>query len=164
MPGKKILFLFLALLLPICVFLFLKIFGKNEFAVKPLFQDAIPNGFEKCPEVELPYKIEPETLHQIFATSDSLGLIYFKNENSVRESDNQMARIMKEFGKNEIKLTTVAPGSVLDQEKECTFFVKGPYDLVLLDKKGIIRGQYVSHDRDEIDRLITEVDIILKKY
>ena len=37
----KVLFLFLALGLPIVVFVFLKLFGKNQFAVAPLFQDSI---------------------------------------------------------------------------------------------------------------------------
>jgi hypothetical protein len=165
MHGKKILFLFLALLLPICVFLFLKIFGKNEFAVQPLFQDSIPIAFAKCPKVTLPYKVAPEVLKQYLTNDDSLGLIFFKKDNSSRESDNQMARISKQFEQDRIKITTTASsGSSPDGFKECTFFLKTPYDLVLVDSKGVIRGQYVSHDRDEMDRLITEADIILKKY
>ena len=38
------------------------------------------------------------------------------------------------------------------------------FDLVLLDNEGTIRGQYVSDDREEMDRLITELSILLKKY
>jgi len=48
--------------------------------------------------------------------------------------------------------------------KTCIFLLKKPYDVVLIDRKGLIRGQFVSDNREEIDRLITEVDIILKKY
>jgi hypothetical protein len=164
MHGKKILFLFLALLLPICVFLFLKIFGKNEFAVQPLFQDTIPEGFTRCAPIKLPYKLELEILQQLVTPGDSLGLIYFKKDNPSRESENQLTRIGKEFEKDNVKLTVAADGTASDQSKECTFLLKAPYDLVLIDRKGVIRGQYVSHDRDEMDRLITEVDIILKKY
>jgi hypothetical protein len=164
MRGKKILFLFLALLLPICVFLFLKLFGKNEFAVQPLFQDSLPENFSGCPPVQLPYKIHTETLSQIISDTDSLGLIYFKTDNSSRESDNQMARIRREFKSDKI-LLTIATGNLLnDHTRKCIFLLKDPYDLVLVDRKGVVRGQYVSHDRDEMDRLITEVDIILKKY
>ena len=42
MKQKKTVFLFLALILPICIFLFLKFFGKNEFAVEPLYVDVYP--------------------------------------------------------------------------------------------------------------------------
>jgi hypothetical protein len=164
MHGKKILFLFLALLLPICVFLFLKFFGKNEFAVQPLFQDSLPENYAGCPPVKLPYKVESETLLKIIDNKDSLGLIYFKKNNPLRESDNQLARVENEFKTDKIRFTTATPGSGIDQSGKCVFLLKEPYDLVLVDRRGVIRGQYVSHNRDEIDRLITEVDIILKKY
>jgi hypothetical protein len=162
MQGKKILFLFLALLLPIGVFFFLKIFGKNEFAVKPLFQDELPEGFADCQAVHLPYKIDDPILRTILSKHDSLGIVYFKGENSKKESAGQLRRIQKEFKNDRIKLVVANHDSSLDQR--CVFFLKKPYDLVLVDNKGIIRGQYASYDRDEMDRLITEVDIILKKY
>jgi hypothetical protein len=39
-----------------------------------------------------------------------------------------------------------------------------PFDAVLVDSKRRIRGQYDLKDRDEVDRLITEVAIIFKQY
>jgi hypothetical protein len=47
--------------------------------------------------------------------------------------------------------------------KDCVFLLHDPYDIVLFDKQGFIRGQYYSGDRDEIDRLILELSIILNK-
>ena len=48
------------------------------------------------------------------------------------------------------------------QLKECVFLLNESYDMVLVDKYGFIRGQYLSSDRDELDRLIMEVAIILE--
>ncbi len=48
--------------------------------------------------------------------------------------------------------------------KNCIFFLYNPFDLVLLDSKGMIRGQYESASREEMDRLLTELSIILKQY
>jgi hypothetical protein len=48
--------------------------------------------------------------------------------------------------------------------KRCVFFLSDVQDLVLVDATGVIRGQYLSTDRDEMDRLITEIAIILKRY
>src|SRR5688572_30226278 len=78
MNGKKVVFLFLAFLLPICIFIFLKIFGKNEFRVEPLFQDDKVKITQKgCGEIKLPYKIPAEILSGIITTNDSLAIVYF---------------------------------------------------------------------------------------
>jgi hypothetical protein len=164
MQGKKAIFLFLALLLPICVFLFLKFFGRNEFAVQPLFQDALPENIADCQNVHLPYKVDKQVLNSVISKGDSLGIVYFKKDNPTKESDNELARIEKAFKKDRIKFTIITPASLLAQSKQCIFLVRDPYDLVMVDNSGVIRGQYVSDDLDEMDRLITEVDIILKKY
>jgi len=59
---------------------------------------------------------------------------------------------------NEIENSTSMFGLKLS---ECVFLLNDPYDMVLVDKFGIIRGQYYSGARDELDRLIMEVAIIL---
>jgi hypothetical protein len=58
-------------------------------------------------------------------------------------------------------LTEPADG---EQLKRCIFFLSGSQDLVLLDQNGAIRGQYVSQERKEMDRLVTELSILLKQY
>jgi hypothetical protein len=164
MQGKKTIFLFLALLLPIFVFLFLKFFGKNEFAVKPLFQEELPADIKDCSNIQLPYKVNAQVLSDVISADDSLAVIYFMKETPSHESENQMARIEKAFEKDRIRFTTAKANSSLNQTKRCTFLLQDPYDIVLIDNHGVIRGQYTSDDLDETDRLITEVDIILKKY
>jgi hypothetical protein len=162
MQGKKILFLFLAFLLPICVFLFLRIFGKNEFAVEPLYQDVMPEVSSNCPPVSLPYRLSKSIVKDFLLPGDSLGLIYFILPAPDKDSQNQLARIKEKF--EHYPVSIIDPDSTVIHSQACLFFIKAPYDLVLIDHKGLVRGQYVSDDREDVDRLITEVDIILKRY
>lgn len=160
---KKGVFLFLALLLPICIFLFLKFFGKNEFAVRPLFQDAAPQPQEGCEQVKIPYHIPDSIFNTLSFERDSLLLLWFDDltEGGMR----QFRRVSKELGKDPVKnQRVVLTDQKMQAYKTCIFLLKKPYDVVLIDRKGLIRGQFVSDNREEIDRLITEVDIILKKY
>ena len=54
MLNKKTLFLFLALVLPIGIFLFLKFFGRNEFSVEPLYTRVYPEVTEGCTASKVP--------------------------------------------------------------------------------------------------------------
>lgn len=164
MKGKKTLFLFLALLLPVCVFVFLKIFGKNQFDVPVLFKAEIPVDANSC-EVNhsLPYTLPDSLITKLFAhaSSDYLLLAFSADTSFV-------PRIENEVGAREIEIiqvsdTTFQPGS-LNFVRNCVLLLKPPFDLELIDKQGQIRGQYTATDRDEIDRLIVELKIILRKY
>lgn len=159
---KKSVFLFLALLLPILIFLFLKFFGKNEFAVRPLFQDAAPEAQAGCRPVGIPYHIPDSVFSTLTFERDTLLLLWFGD---LKDSNVQRRRVSTELEGNPIKSVVIAPDDKKMQARRmCTFLLKKPYDVVLIDRKGLIRGQFVSNNREEIDRLITEVDIILKKY
>lgn len=160
---KKVLYLFLALLLPVFVFLFLKFFGKNEFAVRPLFQDATPEVQAGCHPIKIPYHISDSVLNRLHFDNDSLVLIWFGKLG--QEEEIQVRRIYSEFKDDPVKqVFMTADDSNTDNVRTCVFLLKNPYDVVLIDRKGLIRGQFVSDNREEIDRLMTEMDIILKKY
>lgn len=159
---QKSIFLFLALLLPVCIFLFLKFFGKNEFSVAPLYSNAYPENIDECEnKITLPYVI-PDSIKLSFdVQSDSLSLIYFGD---LREnSEVQLKRVNNDF-KDAVMLHVVSPSEESLKLKKCVFFLKDPFDLVLIDPAGIIRGQYIAADREEIDRLLTELTILLKRY
>lgn len=160
MKGKKALFLFLALLLPICVFLFLKIFGKNEFAVKSLYQIKAPEAISNCVIPAIPYHIPDSVASQLNFASDSLLLIWYAANNSDIEKAKE--KVTKKYDK--LNQLVLSPTGKFKTWKECIFFMTSPYDIVLLNKKGFIRGEYKSYDRDEMDRLFVELDIILKRY
>ncbi len=160
---KKSIFLFLALILPVLIFIFLKFFGKNEFAVKPLFTESDSEIPEGCFPVSFPYHVSDSVLRQLDLREDSLVLVLFGEPNE--EAKIQINRIMEEISKDGIRMIRfpVLAGKVM-QWKKCVFFLKEPFDLVMVDRTGLIRGQYTSDDREEVDRLLMEITIMLKKY
>lgn len=165
MRGKKILFLTLALLLPIAIFIFLKIFGRNEFDVPVMHQEGKVDAPENCDfTYATPYFI-PDSLTAFFEVNnaDSLYVIYFEPGLSV-----PMKRVTVEIGEASIKVIPPSVFTLLKTDvrvlKECILLVKSPHSIVLLDNRKRIRGYYDGSDRDEIDRLIVEIKIILKQY
>jgi hypothetical protein len=64
---------------------------------------------------------------------------------------------------------TFVDGNVLadrngEHFKKCVLLVPAAEDLIAIDKEGKIRGYYTSSDREEVDRLLLEIEILLKKY
>ena len=162
MKSTKALFLFLALILPVCIFLFLKFFGRNEFEVKPLFSDAPPEG-SNCSAVAVPYVVPDSVTSQLRFENDSIVVVAFNDEtNSI--SLNQIKRIREEVGSLPVGLLIFSGSERHLSWKNCVFFLKDSLDVVVVDRQGRIRGQYVSTDREDIDRLLTEITIILKRY
>jgi len=160
---KKTIFLFLALVFPILIFVFLKFFGKNEFAVKPLFTEVNSEIPEGCLPISFPYHVSDSVLHQLNLKEDSLVLVLFGEPNE--DAKIQINRIMDEISLDGIQMVRYPSlGAKVSQWKKCVFLLKDPFDLVLVDKRGLIRGQYTSSDREEVDRLLMEITIILKKY
>ncbi len=163
--NRKSLFLLIALLLPVLVFIFLKFFGKNEFAVVPLFQTSeseVPAG---CDSVTIPYFLSDSSYLNFNQghESDSLLIIFYEAmSEELAKSDMQLSRLTEYLQVDEavgFKRITETSKSI-----ECALLLKPSLDMALLDSKKRIRGQYNSNDRDEVDRLMTELDIILKRY
>ena len=162
MKRMKVIFLFLALILPICIFVFLKMFGKNEFHVEPLFVDSAPVANE-CGNVNAPYVLDDSIKLQLPFRSDSLLVITFDG-NTDQNATNQLNRLKDEISGLPVGLLTLPTNERHLRWKRCVFFLKDPQDIVMVDAKGQLRGQYTSSDREDIDRLFTEVTIILKRY
>jgi hypothetical protein len=160
MKGKQVILLFLALLLPSALFVFLRTFGKNEFQVPPLYQDSVTvsghcNGYRYT----TPYHLADSVLTSLFEKDDSLVCVAF----SAAKDEKLLKRVKENYVDAPLgyKLFT---SSRRDSMKECIFLLPEPFDVALVDREGTIRGQYDANDREEIDRLITEIAIILKKY
>ncbi|MFZ1808763.1 MAG: hypothetical protein WAU36_16150 [Cyclobacteriaceae bacterium] len=173
---RKGLLLFLALLLPIIIFVFLHFFGKNEFDVPVLYQTAeeLPANCEL--EVSFPYKVKSDKV-------DIAGgaVVLFSSGLSTEVLDDalfQLSRLKDEFGseaprvivlrngedelpvlENEIVLVT----SEYELEQQCVFLAKSNR-IVLIDTDAHIRGLYPDASLKEIDRLILELKIIFKQY
>lgn len=165
MRRKKILFLTLALLLPVAIFIFLKIFGRNEFDVPVMHQEGKVDAPENCHfNYTTPYLI-PDSISTSFKlnAADSLYVIYFEPALNV-----PLKRVSVEFDEASIKIISPSGLSVLKTDvnvlKECILLMKPPHSVVLIDNQNRIRGYYDGSDRDEMDRLIVEMKIILKRY
>lgn len=159
MSGKKSLFLILALALPVGIFLFLKFFGRNEFVVEPLFQTAVSvDG--SCPhEYVFPYVIPDSTARALRIEERELTVVVLSD--SKAEFDRQVKRIEEEFSNDPVQVELKVPRNFV---RKCIFLMNETSNIVLLDKSGSIRGQYDGNSLDEMDRLIVEMKIILKKY
>ncbi|CAN5574120.1 hypothetical protein BH10BAC4_BH10BAC4_16940 [soil metagenome] len=173
---KKPFLLFLALLLPALIFVFLKFAGKNEFTV-PVFHEhgvALPGGCS--PLIDSLRDTESLTLGGPY----TLGLAVMNGLGTIREAnvivfpaakldvdklsvaiDDEIGIAQVSFSRGE-KLSSESLG--IDQLKKCIFFVNEPSQSVLIDKEGRIRGYYDLTKRDEVDRLRVELKIILKRY
>lgn len=159
MKGKQILLLFLALGLPSLIFVFLKMFGKNQFDVEPLFTKEIPAIASECGlQYPLPYQMPDSVLSQISDVSDSLVVVAF-HAGELAALD----RVEEKYEKEPIGWKYLDPEKNSFRQR-CIFMIEKPFDVALVDRNGKIRGHYNSGDRDEVDRLLTEIAILLKKY
>jgi hypothetical protein len=160
MKAKQLLLLFLALLLPGCIFLFLKGFGKNEFAVPPLFQTEKPGNAASCgTDISLPYILPDTVMRALALQNDSIALVVFGQN----KDEQNVSRIEEAYSGLPLRIEVADPEKN-QRTMQCIYFLQEPFDAVLVDRKGQIRGQYDFSDREEVDRVITELAIIFKKY
>jgi hypothetical protein len=164
MKGKKVIFLTLALLLPVAVFIFLKLFGENEFNVPVLHEDEVTGVPARCGfAYSAPYLIADSVIAHLEGNRrDSLYVFYFDASLSTA-----MRRIPVEF--EGAPVTVLSPAALssfkdLTMLRECVLLMKADTSVALVDHRNRIRGYYDGTDRDEVDRLIVEIKILLKEY
>lgn len=203
------------LIIPVFVFLFLKIFGKNFYHL-PVYYPADSVFHEGKYKVTQAHSIPAFTLTTseggILTRGDLQGKIFVADFFFTRcpgiclKMTNQLVRVQEEFSaKKEIKIVsfTVDPAydtpevlkayaqrynadpeiwQFLTGEKDYIyqlamkgFFLsamedeENPLDfihsekLVLVDRRGWIRGYYDGTDQEDVDRLITEIKVLLNE-
>ncbi len=161
---KKILYLFLALLLPALVFIFLKFAGRNEFNIPIYYEQGVVNPPNDChQDFSSPYRVQDSILG---LAQHEANVVVFPVEGL--DLIKLGSSIETEFG---IGVVTIIDASVasrdvltMNQWKKCDFIVNEPAQGVLVDKERRIRGYYDLRLRDEVDRLRVELKILLKKY
>src|SRR5688572_25080711 len=105
MKGKKALFLFLALLLPVGIFVFLKIFGENQFDVAPLHQEGMIEAPANCNlKYTTPYIIPDSVMSTVRIGYASLAILNFSEEDSV------LQRVREEVAETEVQV--ISPSSL----------------------------------------------------
>ncbi len=162
MQIRKGIFLGLALLLPIAIFIFLKLFGKNEFDVAAFYQDEVPPPSADCNVVySAPYRL-PDSVMTLIRTAGESRL-YLVSFTSARLPE----RISEKMTAGELSFVDFKTRDerAAHRLKKCAFILRSENkDLVMIDHDGKIRGYYSSSDREDVDRLLLELDILLKKY
>ena len=93
---------------------------------------------------------------------DSLYVFYFDPL-----LNTAIKRVSVEFSGASVNV--VSPSAFVDRTdlrifQECILLMKEGTSVALVDHKNRIRGYYDGRDRDEVDRLIVEIKIILKQY
>ena len=169
---KKVLYLFLALLLPGLIFVFLKYQGKNEFTVPIFYEEGItiPGGcgFPDSMRVfsfDKPGRID-SALRILWKMDKEVNVLVFPD--AKLDFNKIKIAIDEEMGEDQVwfyeanSLTRDMQG--LEWLKKCEFLMKDPFQSALIDKQGRIRGYYDLRKRDEVDKLRVELKILLKKY
>lgn len=157
---KKVI-LILALLLPIGVFLFLGLFGKNEFSIPVYYESGVDSPEPSCNRTyESPYFVSNTLLDRMGWTSGAV-LIMVDSAMSMQQG---LKRLNDEFGDDVQLIYPTGTAEYLDEMYSCDLFLRKPWTAVLLDDQRRIRGYYDPKTREEVDRLIVEMKILLKQY
>jgi hypothetical protein len=154
---RKILFLSLALLLPVIVFLFLKTFGRNQFDIPVYHKDSV-EFIAGCERIfEAPYVIVDSITTEIGWQGNEATLISFAEITS-----EGLMRLKEDFEPSQLQIVSLSNSEFA--RLKCIFLVSEKYNAVLLDGKRQIRGYYQLTSREEADRLLMEISILLKDY
>jgi hypothetical protein len=154
---RKTIFLSLALILPVIVFVFLKMFGKNKFEI-PVFHDKPVEKVAGCDRnYPTPYLVPDSVLSSVGWKGNEAALITFLKI----EGEGKM-RLTERFEPNKLQVVTLSESE--GTKWKCAFLLSDKFNAVLVDHKKQIRGYYQTTTREEIDRLMVEVSILLNDY
>jgi len=189
----KSIFLVLIILLPVAIFIFLKSFGSNQFDIPIYYQqgvvDTLENNcgrgnaapylvhtkpaaqivhkiyhFEKEVTTDLQFRLqELERIQNAIGKNNGVLLFSFLN------SPNITKRAFERFDDRvsyDPSFWSVRPvdAATYDVFKNCELVMNDADNrVVLVDKEERIRGYYDISDREETDRLIVELKILISK-
>lgn len=138
-------------------------FGRNEFNVPALHQDSIPVRSVDCHiRHTTPYRVADSVMAHIKGNAnDSLFVVYFD-----ATPGEAMERLSVEFQADALAIIPAPDVGAADMSflKTCILLMEKEMSVALIDHNNRIRGYYDGADRDDVDRLIVEIKIILKKY
>lgn len=164
--NKKAIYLLLALCLPVLIFVFLRIYGKNQFDIPVYFQNGVENNTGCSGDYTKPYSLAdsmaaywPERNHEpLLVIFDTTG-----------QTDSNLKRLWNDFTSKDVVVVRLTQNEKISlqqlaQWKRCVFMLEEPWTAVLIDEENRIRGYYQPTSLEEMDRLLVELKILLKKY
>ncbi|HZY78809.1 MAG TPA: hypothetical protein VFE50_04755 [Cyclobacteriaceae bacterium] len=155
---KKII-LFVALGVPILVFIFLKFFGKNEFDIPVYYAEGIGRQLPGCNSSNtVPYLL-PDSALNAWGWKGAKATLLVLNEKGIERN---LARVAELFEAGDYATLKVenAPYEV----KTCMLLAGDSSRVVMIDDQKRIRGYYTPTTEKETDRLGVEIRILLKQY
>lgn len=157
---SKFLLLFVALVVPGVIYFFLKTFGHNEFEVPALYQKGPLPIIAGCDgnEYTAPYLIQDSVMRRLGWQSGA-AVFLLMDKTASGEIVGGLHDEFKEAGFSKIHVA-----DTMMTAARCALLLQPPAQVALVDEYGFIRGQYEVNDRDEADRLILELKILLKQY
>jgi hypothetical protein len=157
--SKKFIYLFLALLLPGLIFVFLRKYGKNEFNIPVYYETGVTDAPAACGSYSIPYRVADSVL-QVIRTANKPILVVTDSSTDVKRN---LSRLKSELNDS---FSVVFPESNTRWASwlDCAFLLQKPWTAVLIDAQGQIRGYYSPTSREESDRLLVEIRILLKQY
>ena len=156
--------------IPLLIVFILHIFGKNRFDV-PVYYNERPHRVPVCGYTPVPFKAD-----YAYVGNDSLTAIFAIPEEVSQEQKLQILRYKDRFSDKPVKALLITmnsdpvvgcshlklvSGDFLDVIT-CQLIMEEGTDVVLVDGNKRIRGYYTASDREEIDRLSVETEILLK--
>jgi hypothetical protein len=132
--------------------------------VPVLHEEGVVKRFSDCNyDYAAPYRVADTVMDALpLNKQDSLYVFYF--DDAVRPA---MERIPSELRGAPVQvISPSAVPSALDKTllRQCILLMQGDTSIAVVDHSRRIRGYYRGSERDEIDRLIVEMKIILKQY
>jgi hypothetical protein len=168
--GKKTVYLFVALILPISIFVFLKLMGKNQFAIPTYYSSGIDSLSSICEaDYSKPYFVPDSILEKINWKEKECSLFLLGKTNNLELKRLRDVFTTEQFDIYSINAESKQNGhqlteSVFAKWKNCIFIAKPFINVVLIDNEKKIRGYYSIGSREEMDRLLVEMKILLKQY
>lgn len=154
---KKIV-LFVALPLPILVFIFLKFFGKNEFEIPVYYTEGVGRTIPGCNAYPAPYVLPDSALTAWGWTGAKAALIVLDE----RGIEKNLARVADLFEPGDYE--TLKPPVASYDVATCMLLAGDTSRVVMIDNQRRIRGYYTPTTGKERDRLAVEIRILLKQY
>lgn len=177
---KKRITLIILFLIPVLIYLFLQLFGKNQYNELARYHtEGIPLALN-CDSKQGAAHYLPSSFGS-FELRDHVSIVVplKTKESNTKDAFNQLLRVKEAFktktNLNIIGVCEVAsksnymdyPLDLVTLEKNefedfmaCSLIQKDTLRITLVDEKGLIRGYYPFTDRKEIDRLLLETNVL----
>lgn len=166
--------LFIALVLPVAIYLFLQGFGNNIYELPKLYQTELPADVSTtCSNIVLPHVLSFEK----YGINSELPKVLDIRMNAESNSflDNEFNRVNNYFLEKRYERVLIGNSSLVTPNytkitvEDLSLFVNctllhtdNNSFMVLVDKDGFIRSYYDKNDRADFDRLIVELEILKK--